>query len=179
MSGNKVLKKKFFERPTRTVAKELLGKYLVRRLPAGRPGRDRLEARMITEVEAYDGFGDLASHASRGRTARNEPMFGEAGKWYVYFVYGMHWMLNVVTGRPGYPAAVLVRGLEGVSGPARLTKLLSIDGRVNGRRAAPVTGLWIEDRGVRLPSGRIGRGPRIGVAYAGAWAAKPYRYFIK
>lgn len=155
------------------MAKQLLGKYLVRR----RGGR--MEALMIVETEAYDGFHDKASHAHRGRTQRNAPMFGEAGRWYVYFVYGMHWMLNMVTGGSGYPAAVLIRGLEGLSGPARLTRSFGISGRLNDRPAVEKYGLWIEDRGIRLPVRRIGRGPRVGVAYAGEWAAKPLRFFIK
>jgi len=170
----RVLRRDFFDRPALTVARELLGKYLVRRLPGG-----RIEALMIAEVEAYDGFRDKASHAHRGRTGRNAPMFGAAGQWYVYFVYGIHWMLNAVTGPEGYPAAVLVRGLEGCAGPARLTKRLRIDRRQNGLLVSRRSGLWIEDRGMSLPPRRIGRGSRIGVAYAGAWAAKPYRFFLR
>lgn len=173
MKKVRILKKSFYDRPAPVVAKELLGKYLVRR----RGGRTA--AAMITEVEAYDGFSDKASHAHRGRTERNAPMFGDAGRWYIYLVYGMHWMLNAVTGRTGYPAAVLIRGLEDLKGPARLTKAFGIDRRLNAAPAAPRSGLWIEDRGVRLPPRRIGSGPRIGVAYAEDWAAKPYRYFIK
>jgi len=78
---------------------------------------------------------DLASHAARGRTKRNKVMFGPPGMFYVYFVYGMHWMLNVVTGPVGYPAAVLIRGIEGIQGPGRLTKALRINGNLNGRAA--------------------------------------------
>jgi DNA-3-methyladenine glycosylase len=169
----KILPKRFFDRPAAAVARDLLGKYLIRKRG------DRLQALMITEAEAYDGFTDKASHAHRGQTRRNEPMFGPAGRWYIYFVYGMHWMLNVVTGGRGYPAAVLIRGVEGISGPARSTRALGIDGRLNGRSAAKRTGLWVEDRGVRMPAGRVGCGPRIGVAYAGEWAAKPLRFFIR
>jgi len=88
------------------VAPELLGKFLCKPL-----GNRVSKCFMITEVEAYDGFRDKASHASRGWTARNAPMFGEAGRWYVYFTYGMHWMLNIVTGPKDYPAAVLIRGI--------------------------------------------------------------------
>src|SRR3989338_4648093 len=114
------LPEKFFNRSTLRVARELLGKHLVRRI-----GK-REVARMITEVEAYIGHKDKASHASRGRTERNAPMFGKAGYWYVYFTYGMHWMLNIVTERNGYPAAILIRGVQGISGPARITKFLKI-----------------------------------------------------
>ena len=105
----KVLNKNFFNRPTLIVAKDLLGKYLIRRL------NGKIKRFMITEVEAYDGFKDKASHASRGKTVRNAPMFGEAGVWYVYFTYGMHYMLNIVTGKKDYPAAILIRGVGTVS----------------------------------------------------------------
>lgn len=133
---------------------------------------------MITEVEAYDGFEDKASHASRGKTDRNQVMFGEAGRFYVYFTYGMHWLLNIVTGKENYPAAVLIRGVEGVSGPARLTKKLKIGKRFNGLKAVPKNGLWFEDRGVKIESSRIKRTPRVGVDYAGKWAGKLYRFLI-
>src|SRR3989344_2477039 len=108
-----VLGKKFFDRPTLAVARELLGKYLVRKR-----GK-KVEKFIITEVEAYDGFKDKASHASRGKTLRNAPMFGNAGIWYIYFTYGIHYMLNIVTGSKNYPAAILIRGVRGINGPAR------------------------------------------------------------
>lgn len=166
----KVLKEGFFEQPTLLVAENLLGKCLVRK------GR----AFMITEIEAYDGFDDKASHASRGETPRNKVMFGEAGVWYVYFVYGMHHMLNIVTGAKGYPAAVLIRGVEGISGPARLTKALGVDRQMNEQKAEPEGGLWIEDRGIIIPKNRIKKTPRIGVVYAGEeWALKPWRFVLK
>ena len=100
-----ILKKEFFERSTLKITKELLGKFLV----VQHPTLDK-KAYMITDVEAYDGPYDKASHAHNGKTIRNAPMFGEAGVWYVYFVYGMHNMLNIVTGPKDYPAAVLIRG---------------------------------------------------------------------
>lgn len=169
----KVLNQKFFERDTLVVARELLGKYLVRRL------RDKEVAFMITEVEAYDGFKDKASHAHRGETARNAPMFGEAGRWYVYLVYGMYEMLNIVTGVHGYPAAILIRGTSEVSGPGRLTKFLKITRTQNGKRAIRDTGLWVEDRGVLVSDIQIKKTPRIGVDYAGAWANKKYRFVLR
>ena len=170
----KVLSKRFFGRPTVEVAQGLLGKYLVRR------ARGKMVAAMITEVEAYDGPHDKASHASRGRTPRNAPMFGPAGYWYVYFTYGMHWMLNIVTGKKGYPAAVLIRGVDGLSGPARVTKFLKIDKRFNNKKAVPKSGLWIEDRGTRVRKSRIARSARIGVDYAGpVWAKRKFRFLIK
>lgn len=169
-----ILKPDFFEQETLQVARSLLGKYCVRAY-----GGKHI-AYKITEVEAYDGPSDRASHAHRGRTDRNDVMFGPAGVWYVYLVYGMHWMLNIVTGPINYPAAVLFRGVlengEPIIGPARLTKRLHIDRRLNGKAATISSGLWIEDRGERVPHYRVRRTPRIGVGYAGAWAKKPYRF---
>lgn len=155
------------------VAKELLGKYLVRRI-----GKKET-ALMIMETESYDGWEDRASHASRGKTVRNAPMFEDAGIFYIYLCYGMHWMLNVVTGDKDYPAAVLIRGIEGAEGPARLTKNLSIDKSFNKKLVAPEAKLWFEDRGIIIPTHRIKKLPRIGVAYAGKkWAKKPWRFLI-
>lgn len=135
---------------------------------------------MITEVEAYDGFKDKASHASRGKTKRNQVMFGEAGCFYIYLTYGIHWMLNVVTGPKDYPAAVLIRGTDKVGGPARLTKFLKIDKILNSKKAELKTGLWFEDRGVKISDKQISITPRIGVAYAGSvWSKKKYRFLLK
>lgn len=168
------LKSSFFVRPTLSVSKELLGKYLVRR----RGLKDI--SLMITEVEAYIGPDDKASHASRGKTERNKVMFDEGGKWYVYFTYGMHWMLNIVTGPEKYPAAVLIRGTDKVAGPGRLTKYLKIDKRFNGSLADIKSGLWIEDRGFKIKPSEIIKTPRIGVDYAGPfWAKKLWRFCIK
>ena len=165
------------------VAEEILGKYLCRQIPGSptSPGsRTSKICLMITETEAYVGPDDEASHASRGRTKRNEPMFGRAGIWYVYFTYGMYWMLNIVTGPKDYPAAVLIRGIvPNLDGPAKLTKFLKIDGRFNAKSASQKTGLWIEDRGIKIKSFQIRRGPRIGVDYSGKWAKKPYRFLIR
>jgi DNA-3-methyladenine glycosylase len=159
---------------TVALARSLLGRHLVRRLPDG-----RLEARRITEVEAYDGERDLACHARAGRTARTEVMYGPGGVWYVYLCYGIHEMLNLVVGPPDWPAAILIRGVEGISGPGRVTRQLAIDRQLNGTPAAPDSGLWIEDRGGRVPRGKIQATPRIGVAYAGKiWASKPWRFVL-
>ena len=169
----KVLNQKFFDRLTEKVAKELIGKFIVRKI-----GRREIVL-MITEVEVYDGFGDKASHASRGKTARNSIMFGPAGYWYVYFTYGMHWMLNIVTRESGYPAAVLIRGVDGFGGPAKLTKFLKVDSRFNGLSANKRSGLWLEDRGVRLRDSKVKKGPRVGVSYAGPyWAKRKWRFWI-
>ena len=206
MSRTKVLRKTFFEQPTLTVARELLGKYLVRKVGG------KAIAAIITEVEAYDGPRDKASHASRGLTPRTKVMFGPPGHWYVYFTYGMHWMLNIVTREKGYPAAVLIRAVEvksrrrnisvnqlsnqhgsalAINGPARVTKFFRIGKSFNGASASRRTGLWIEDSpariatrsvaggGVRIKEFEIKKSPRIGVDYAGpVWSKKKYRFFM-
>jgi DNA-3-methyladenine glycosylase len=157
---------------TAALARWLLGKHLVRRRPDG-----SAEARLITEVEAYHGERDRASHARAGRTRRTAVMYAAGGRWYVYLCYGVHEMLNLVSGPRGWPAAVLIRGVEGISGPGRLTKALAIDRRLNGAKADRSSGSWIEDRGVRVPRRLLRATPRIGVAYAGpVWAKKPWRF---
>lgn len=167
-----ILTEKFYDRSVLAVAVDLIGKFLVREMGGMQ------YAYMITETEAYDGPHDKACHAYKGRTGRTEVMFGEAGHWYVYFVYGMHHMLNIVTGPVGYPAAVLIRGVDGVVGPGRVTKQLSIDKTFNTKKSLHESGLWIEDRGVIIDPVHILRTPRIGVAYAGEWAQKPYRFVL-
>ena len=180
----KILSKKFFNRPTIAVAKDLVGKYIVRQQ------NDKQIALMITEVEAYDGQHDLASHASHGRTERTKIMFGEAGQFYIYFVYGMHWLMNIVTGPKDYPAAVLLRAGSyydpaakkeiALNGPARLAKFLRITDIQNGQCTDRKTGAWFEDRGKRIKPSQIITGKRIGVDYAGSvWANKPYRFTLK
>ena len=169
----KVLPKTFFNRDSVKVARELLGKFLVRRLDG------EVVASMITEVEVYDGFRDKASHAARGKTPRNTPMFGASGNWYVYFTYGIHWMLNIVTREAGYPAAILIRGVAIAQGPARLTKKLHINRALNGLPAHRTSGLWIEDRGVKVSPRKIKTAARVGVDYAGPyWARRALRFFI-
>jgi len=168
----RILQRSDFHGPVQDIARGLLGMYLVRKVD-GVTTKYR-----IVEVEAYDGEQDLACHASKGRTKRTEVMYGPAGNWYVYLVYGMHWMLNIVTGDEGYPAAVLIRGVEDISGPGRVTKKLSIDGALNGLPADGQTGLWIEDAGVRIKDEDITATPRIGVEYAKEWARKPWRFVL-
>lgn len=167
-----VLKRDFYARSALVVARQLLGKVLVRRVD----GREL--AAPIIETEAYIGPHDLACHASKGRTPRTEVMFGPAGCWYVYFIYGIHWMLNVVTNDVDHPAAVLIRGAGEWTGPARLTKAMRIDKALNGAEASRSSGLWIEDRGIKIARGAIERTPRIGVDYAGHWANRPYRFVV-
>jgi DNA-3-methyladenine glycosylase len=149
-------------------ARNLLGKFLVR--PGG-------IAHMITEVEAYDGERDLACHARAGRTRRTEVLYAPGGVWYVYLCYGMHEMLNLVVGPAGWPAAVLIRAVAGCAGPGRVTRALGIDRRLNGAAAHPVSGLWIEDRGVRVSARHVQASPRVGVDFAGpVWAGKAWRF---
>ncbi len=170
---NQILFPKFFNHPTLDVAQELLGKFLVCKK------RSKTISAMITEVEAYVGREDEASHASRGKTPRTEVMFGKSGYWYVYLIYGMHYCVNIVTEQEGYPAAILIRGVESVSGPGRVAKYFGIDKRFNDKRATRASGLWIEDRGVIIKPRHIGRGKRIGVDYAGRWKDKKWRFYVK
>jgi DNA-3-methyladenine glycosylase len=155
-------------------ARELLGKYLVRRFDDGRE-----EARLIVETEAYHSAEDLACHASKGRTPRTGVLFGSGGVWYVYLCYGIHEMLNLVTGPADHPAAILIRGVSGFVGPGRLTKHLQITRALNGLPAAKKSGLWIEDRGTLVLPEQIGSTPRIGVDYSGpVWSQKPWRFVL-
>lgn len=171
----RVVKAKVWQtKRTVALARGLLGQVLVRTRADGRVTRH-----LITEVEAYHGPHDRACHASRGRTARTAVMFEPGGVWYVYLCYGVHEMLNLVTGPRDFPAAVLIRGVAGIAGPGRLTKALGIDRRLNGAPAAPPSGLHIEDTGVRVPRRLVHATPRIGVAYAGpVWAGKPWRFYF-
>ena len=167
--------KVFQSRNTVELARWLLGKMLVTTGPVGVASRWR-----ICEVEAYHGESDLACHAHKGRTARTKIMYAAGGVWYVYLCYGMHEMLNLVTGPLDYPAAILIRGVEGVSGPGRLTRTLGINRRFNATAAAQMGGLWLEDDGFLLPGGAIRSAPRIGVAYAGpVWSAKLWRFYYE
>jgi len=162
---------KFFDRDTLTVARELLGKYLVRQLS------NKKVSLMITEVEAYDGPEDLASHAANGRrTKRTQILFGKPGTLYIYFTYGIHWMLNVVCGPKDYPAGILIRGTDQVKGPAKVTRELLVNESLNGKEASKKTGLWFEDRGVKFKKNQIRATKRIGVDYAGEWSEALYRF---
>lgn len=151
-----------------------MGKYLVRENGKG------IVAGKIIEVEAYIGPQDKACHASKGRTARTDVLFGPPGISYVYLIYGMHHCLNVVTERSEFPAAVLIRALEIdgllIDGPGRLCRALDIDRSLNRIDLTSGVHLWFEDRGEKIPRGVIGTHPRIGVDYAGVWAMKPWRF---
>ena len=130
----------------------------------------------ILEIEAYDGPEDKACHAAKGRTPRSEALFGPAGHWYVYLCYGIHWLLNVVTGPVGYPAAILIRRVGSHTGPGILTRELEIDKRFNKLPSCRSTGLWVERNPDRPRDLAYKTTPRIGVGYAGEWANKPYRF---
>lgn len=173
MFVKKILDQKFFNKSSVKIAKALLGKFLVRKI------NGKEISLMIKEVELYDGFNDRASHANRGRTKRNTPMFGSAGRWYVYLCYGMYEMLNVVIGKKNYPAAILIRGAGRYNGPGKLTEALKIGRKLNNKKASKKTGLWVEDRGVKVYTKNIKKAPRVGVHYAGPkWSNKKLRFFL-
>ena len=193
------LNKNFFNRNTVVVAKELLGKYLVRRI------NGKVVAAKITETEAYCGQKDLANHASKGITPRTKVMFGPPGHAYVYLIYGMYHCFNVVTEKEDYPAAVLIRGCElksiknkvlsikkiekrpihntkylipntKLNGPGKLCRALKIDRTLNGVDLCKNSGIWVEDSTEKPP--RIKRGKRVGVDYAGKWKDKLWRFYV-
>ena len=169
-----ILGKDFLHRSTLVVAEELLGQFLCREIDG------EILRYLITEVEAYDGPDDKACHAHKGKTERNSVMFGPSGYWYVYLCYGVHWLLNVVTGPEDYPAAVLFRGLKEVSGPGRLTKKLLINKNQNQKPASQDTGLWLESSGYIVHEIDFEKTPRIGIDYAGPkWVEAPYRFLLK
>jgi DNA-3-methyladenine glycosylase len=180
----KILPHKFFNRPVIIVAKDLIGKILARTI------NGKTERFLIAETEAYDGPEDLACHASKGRTKRTEVMFGKARVWYIYIIYGMYHMINIVTGEKEYPAAVLIRGAidiktgERISGPGKLARQLNIDRTFTGKEAGPENLFWIEEdkvleKKLNLSKKKIVVTPRIGIDYAGPiWAAKPYRFVL-
>jgi len=162
----------FFRQDVLTVAPALLGKKLVRVWPSG-----EITEHIITETEAYRGGEDLACHASRGLTPRTRVMFGPGGHLYMYLIYGMYWMLNVVTAEEGVPQAVLIRGLAEVNGPGRLTRKLELDGSFNGESLIRSARIFIGGT-KEVPAYTCH--PRIGIDYAGEeWANKPWRYVME
>ena len=184
-----ILPRKFYNRPTLTVARELIGARLVRVLDG-----QKLVG-LITETEAYISQKDLACHAKAGITPRTQVMFGEAGHAYVYFTYGNHWMLNVVTERAGFPAAVLIRAIqpiEGVDimlerrngrdtfGPGKLCQAIGITKSENGiDLTGASSGLWIE-AGIKVPNSLVTKGPRVGLNNTPEpWLSKPWRFLVK
>lgn len=186
------LPSEFYAQPTLTVARQLLGARLVRILDG------IYLTGIITEAEAYIGETDLACHARAGKTARTQVMYGPPGRAYVYFTYGMHWMLNAVTQAEGFPAAVLIRAVkvetgQGVvaarrpkiksaawtDGPAKLTRAFGIDGSQNNiDLTSPDFDLWIEP-GVVIPDANVTIGPRVGLyTVAEPWKSRPWRFLV-
>lgn len=186
------LPKKYYQQSTIKVAQQLLGSFLIRKID------NRKLIGKIVETEAYIGLNDKACHASCGMTKRNKVMFGPAGFWYVYIIYGIFNCLNIVTEKENHPSAVLIRGLEPVkgidlmkknrskeelkdlcSGPGKLCQALKIDRSLNNSRAfGNNCRLWIENGEIIKPS-QIVAAKRIGVDYAGQWAEKKWRFYIK
>ncbi len=186
------LKRAFFARPATEVARDLLGKRLVRLEARGR----RLSG-WIVEAEAYHGQADLASHARHGRTVRNAAMWGPPGHAYVYFTYGMHWMLNLVTERDREAGAVLLRGLlpdEGVeimrrrrgrsdteltNGPAKVCQALAIDGRLDGWDVCRPGARLFLTQGLVVPDEAVTIGPRVGFNHVPEpWLSRPWRFRV-
>ena len=159
----------FFHRPCLDVARDLVGKILVHETEAG------VFRLRISETEAYWGTEDTACHVSKGRTPRTEVFFADAGTLYVYLCYGMHWMLNIVTGDTEDPQAVLIRACVEAPGPGKLTKKLGITGSLN--KGSILDGpLWIEDDGFRCA---VLTDKRVGIGYAAQEDQdKPWRFKI-
>ena len=180
----KPLRREFYERPTLKVAKELLGKVLVK------GEANRTIYTKIVDVEAYVGTEDKACHASKGRTKRTEIMFGPAGFTYVYLIYGMYHLLNIVTEREDCPAAILIRGLElfeqdeeqtqqnRIDGPGRVGRFLELNRTHNGLDTTQARTIWVEDHGLPVSRKHIQALPRVGVDYAGDWAKKQWRFCL-
>lgn len=179
----------FYTRPALTVAKEMLGKFLVHRLPGGALFRGK-----IVETEAYPGPQDRASHAFGGKhTARNQAEWLVGGHVYIYLVYGMYWQLNISTGAADFPECVLIRALEPdtglrlkveglklANGPGKLCRWMKLDKSFYGEDLTKSRRLWIGERGVQVPRSQIVSAPRVGIDYAGSyWAKKPWRFYIK
>ena len=174
------LKRTFYARPALTVAREILGKYIVR------VWRGRKIVGRIVEVEVYYGTKDRGSHAFGGKiTARNKIMFDQGGFVYIYLIYGIHWLFNIITGCRHHPEAILIRAVEPVrgfsgrqaSGPGKFCKTLKLDKSFYGEDLTKSRRLWLEDNKEKF---KIKRGARIGIDYAGPyWSKKPWRFWIK
>ncbi len=163
----------FYTRDALVVAPDLLGKILVRRFNDGKTFRW-----MITETEAYKGEEDLACHASKGRTSRTEVMYHEGGCVYVYLIYGMHWLLNIVTGKEDHPQAVLIRGLNTADGPGRVGKQLQLDKSFYSEDLTSSNRLWLEAPLQEITEHTLSK--RIGINYApDEWRLKPWRFTIE
>ncbi|MDV0444492.1 putative 3-methyladenine DNA glycosylase [Methanimicrococcus sp. At1] len=158
MTKSKRLTLDFYARDVLEVAPDLIGKILVRRLPTGEILRLR-----ITETEAYRGEEDTGCHAKAGKTNRTVVLYGPPGRTYVYLCYGVHHLINAVTGKDGQPQAALLRGLEGNYGPGRLTKAMQITKELNDDDLTTSEEIWIEDDGTKP---EYVTGKRIGIDYA-------------
>lgn len=166
---NKKLSENFFRRDCLDVAPELVGKILVHRLADGTLLKER-----ISETEAYRGEEDKACHASKGKTERTKILYGDSGMIYIYLCYGIHWLMNIVTGEKDNPQCVLVRAGEIHNGPAKLTKYMQIDGSFNNCKICGNPDIWIEDDGFRP---EIKTAPRVGIDYAGDyWKNMEWRF---
>lgn len=153
-----MIDREFYRQDSVSLARALVGKILVRRLPDGTELRLR-----ITETEAYTGVDDTACHAHKGKTQRTEVLWRDGGTIYVYLCYGMHNMMNIVSGSEGDAQAVLIRCCEGYPGPGRLTKALRITRSLNGEDMLSCSGLWLEDDGMKV---NITSDKRVGIDYA-------------
>ena len=165
--------KTFFEQDVLDAAQQMVGMRICRRLPDGRV----LSARIL-ETEAYRGEEDKACHASKGRTARTEMMYRQGGHAYIYLIYGIHELFNIVTGKENDPQAVLIRALEKpLDGPGKWTKAFSVTRRQNGLYLPCSDEIWLEDDGVRP---NIRTLPRVGIDYAGEyWKNVPWRFIAE
>jgi DNA-3-methyladenine glycosylase len=171
MKSGERLPGEFYIRDVLEVAPGLIGKQLVIR-----SDDDQVKRFVITETEAYRGQEDKACHASKGRTERTDVMYRAGGKLYVYFVYGMYWMLNIVAAQEGNPQAALIRGIDGFNGPGKLSRAIGIDRTFYGEDLTVSERIWIEDYGLIAD---IKISPRIGIDYAGEyWSSRPWRYYI-
>nr|WP_321406206.1 DNA-3-methyladenine glycosylase [uncultured Carboxylicivirga sp.] len=165
------LEHSYFRKDVLEVAPDLIGQILVRVFDDG-----TTEKWQITETEAYRGEEDEACHARKGRTPRTEVMYAEGGVVYVYLIYGMYWLLNVVTGPTDHPQAVLIRGLKNVNGPGRVGKALQLDKTFYGENIITSSRMWIENGSEKL---QYATSPRIGIDYApDEWKLKPWRYTV-
>lgn len=166
------LQTNFYKQNAITVAEKLLGKIIVRVWDDGSQTRYR-----ITETEAYQGEEDLACHASKGRTPRTEIMYAEGGHVYVYLIYGMYWMLNVVTGTLNYPQAVLIRGIENITGSGKVGRELKIDKSFYSENLTTSERIWIENA---PDEKKFKTAPRVGINYADeAWRDKLWRFIVE
>lgn len=163
----------FFLQDVLLVTPSLLGKYICRRFDDG-----KIKRYMITEVEAYRGEEDLACHARCGKTKRNSVMYETGGKIYVYLIYGMYFLLNIVTSKKNDPQAVLIRGFDGISGPGRVGRELKLDKSFYGEDISESSRLWVEDSN-GIENFEVIQTTRIGVNYAGEWAKKRWRWVAK